>query len=285
MCTAFSDTFMRKRPDIALDPDLTALPLRREVGAVLGVLKASGRPIKTGLDIGFTNAGVSQLLRQSGGYWMTVEPTPERSALVATVLGTERVLCAGEAGELPFEDKQFDVVVMAHGTLPEGPLAAEMIRECHRVLNAGGLFVFTVETRMPLGLAAVLNSRRVVSGAGGCYTESGVFQLLKDGFDVLGFRYACRFWVQLVRQWADRRRGAGNPRGMSNGWLRMLYAVARVLDGFLFWTRGHQMTVHARRKGWREKQSRITGMGTPVSDAILCDPRRGGRQTSLGKFK
>lgn len=285
MFTTFSDTFMRKQPDIMLDPNLTALPLRREVSAVLSLLKASGRHVRTGLDIGFTNAGVSQLLRQSGGYWMTVEPTSRRSELVAAVMGADRVLCAGERGELPFEDKQFDVVVMAHGALPEGPLAAEMVRECHRVLNTGGLFIFTVETRTRLGLAAVLNSRRVVSGAGGCYTEPGVFQLLKDGFDVLGFRYACRFWVQLVRQWADRRRASGNPHGAANGWLRTLYAVARVLDAFLFWTRGHQMTVHARRKGWREKQSRITGMSTPVSDALLSDPRRGGRQSSFDKFR
>ena len=118
--------------------------------------------------------------------------------------------------------------------------------------------------------------------------RSFLFQLnptgLKDGFDVLGFRYSCRFWVQMVRQWVDRRRESG-IRGAANGWLRFLYGVAMVLDVPLFWTRGHQMTVFCRRKGWREKHTRVLGSGTPVSDAVLFNPRVDGRHTTLEKFR
>lgn len=261
-----------------------SLPLRREVSAISHFLHARAGQIKVGLDVGFTNAGVSQWLRQTGGYWMSVEPTPQRRALVAVALGEDAVLCAGENGEMPFEDKQFDAVVLAHGVLHEGEPAATMIRECHRVIKTGGFLVLTVENRKRFGIAAALNRNRLVSGAGGCYNESEVFQLLKDGFDVLGFRYSCRFWVQVVRQWVDRRRVSG-IRGAANGWLRFLYGVAMVLDVPLFWTRGHQMTVFCRRKGWREKHTRVLGSGTPVSDAVLFNPRVDGRHSTLEKFR
>jgi SAM-dependent methyltransferase len=253
---------------------------------VLHFLHTQRGIIRAGLDIGFTNAGVSQLLRQTGGYWMSVEPTPQRRALVAAALGQETVLAAGENCELPFEDKQFDVVVLAHGVLPHDEVAAAtMIRECHRVLKAGGHFILTVEFRKRCGVAAALNSQRVVSGAGGRYNETEMFQLLKDGFDVLGFRFTCRFWVQLVRQWVDRRR-EGGTHGLANGWLRFLYAVALVLDGALVLTSGYQMTVYGLRKGWRGKQrSSVSSSATPISDALLSDPRREGRHVSLSRYK
>jgi SAM-dependent methyltransferase len=258
--------------------------LRREIGSVMHFIQAQSRRAKVGLDIGFTNAGVSQLLRQTGGYWMSVEPTPQRRALVAAVLGDDTVLCSGEGGELPFEDKQFDAVVMAHGVLQDSVEAAGRVKECHRVLKTGGHFILTVEYRKRFGLAAALNRQRVVSGAGGTYNETEIFQLLKDGFDVVGFRYTCRFWVQLVRQWADRRR-ASRMNGVANAWLRFLYRLALVLDAPLVLTKGYQMTVYGRRKGWRVKHSRMLSSGTPVSDAMLSDPRREGRGASLSRFK
>ena len=45
------------------------------------------------------------------------------------------------------------------------------------------------------------------------------------------------------------------------------------------------MTVYGRSKGWREKYSRVIAGTTPVSDAMLFDPRREGRNVSLAKYK
>jgi SAM-dependent methyltransferase len=275
---------MQVKPDNLSGSNVYSLPLRREISSVMHFLHAQARSVKVGLDIGFTNAGVSQMLRNTGGYWMSVEPTPQRRALVAAALGNDTVLCSGADGELPFEDKQFDAVVMAHGVLPGGAEAGAMVKECHRVLKTGGHFILTVEYRKSFGLAAALNQQRMVSGAGGCYNEAEIFQLLKDGFDVLGFRHTCRFWVQLVRQWVDRRR-ASHINGAANAGLRFLYGVALVLDASLVLTKGYQMTVYGRRKGWREKHSRVLANSTPVSDAMLSDPRREGRHASLERFK
>lgn len=276
---------MRKNADRLLDKNVYSLALRREVSSVLHFLHVQRGIVRSGLDIGFTNAGVSRILRQSGGFWMTVEPTPRRRELVASALEGDTVLSAGADFELPFEDKQFDVVVLAHGVLPdEGGAARALIRECHRVLKTGGHFILTVAYRKRYGLATALNRHRPVSGSGGCYNEADIFHLLKDGFDVLGMRFTCRFWVQLVRQWIDRRRDNGTY-GLANAWLRFLYGVALVLDAPLILTRGYQMTVYLRRKGWREKHARVMSGRTPVSDAILCDPRREGRRVSLARFK
>jgi SAM-dependent methyltransferase len=258
--------------------------LQSEVNAVLHLLHAQPGAVRTGLDVGFTNAGVSRTLRLVGGCWMTVEPTQQRRSLVAAALGQETVLSLGKDGELPFEDKQFDAVVLAHGVLSDNFHAGAIVKECHRVLKTGGIFLLTVAYRKPLGLAAVLSGRRMAFGAAESYTESDIFHLLKDGFDVLGFRFSCRFWVQMVRQWDSRRRGSG-IRGTNTIWLRILYRIAWLMDLPLFWTRGHQMTVYSRRKGWRSKHVSVLGKHTPVSDAILFNPRREGSQLSLDKFK
>ncbi|MDD4103141.1 MAG: hypothetical protein PHU80_11005, partial [Kiritimatiellae bacterium] len=98
------------------------------------------------------------------------------------------------------------------------------------------------------------------------------------------FRHTCRFWVQMVRQWVDRRRWSGGRRPGSI-WIKILYGIALVADAPLFFTRGHQMTVFARRKGWRNKHAKVLGSSTPVSDAILFDPRRESGQASFVKFK
>ena len=275
---------MRGKPDNLIDGNMYSLPLRREISAVLHFLHTQNVSLKTGLDVGFTNAGVSRLLRLLGGYWMTVEPTPQRRSLVAAALGDDTVLRVGAKGDLPFEDKQFDAVVLAHGVLLDGTATSVIIQECHRVLKTGGVLLFTVEYRKRFGLTKLLNRQQTVPGAGHRYTEAEVFHLLKGGFDVLGVRSSCRFWVQLVRQWADRRKLSG-IRGANNIWLKMLYGLAWVLDLPLFWTRGHQMTVCGRRKGWRGMRSPVLGTNMPVSDAILSDPKRGGKQFSLQKFK
>lgn len=277
---------MSERPESMLTGRAYALPLRREVSAIMHIFRTQSFKLKVCLDVGFTHAGVSRYFREHiGGYWMTVEPTAERQAQVSSDFDEGTVLSAGANGELPFEDRQFDALVVAHGTLPDGVEATErVIRECHRVIKTGGLFLMTVEARKGFGLANVLSRNHHLSDSGGLYTEGEVFSLLKDGFDVLGFRYSCRFWVQLVRQWADRRHEQGIYSDTSL-WLRFLYAVAQVLDWPLFLTRGYQMTVFGRRKGWRGQNSRVLSQSTPVSDAVLFNPRMSGKQISLDKFR
>jgi len=261
------------------------LPLKSEVSAILHFLHKRKGTIRSGLDIGFNHAGVSRALREIGGYWMTVEMNEGRRASVARFLEADTVLSAGRQGELPFEDKQFDVVVVSSSVLPLNPKeAAEMLRECHRVIKAGGHIVLTVMRKKTSSLGAALESRAggehpILTG----YNESSVFQLMRDGFDVLGFRDSCRFFVQRIATWESHQREAGVLPGSGT---RLLYAIAHLLDTlFLFFTKGYQLTVFGHRKGWREKRSHVLSEVTPVSDAILFDPRRGTKGVTSIRFK
>ncbi|MCL1921908.1 MAG: methyltransferase domain-containing protein [Kiritimatiellaeota bacterium] len=231
--------------------------------------------VRTGLDVGFTNSWASQTFRQTGGYWMTVEMTHQRLGRVAGALGEDTVLAAGKGGELPFDDKQFDVVVVSCAMLTANPATVPAIlRECHRIIKVGGHLVFTV-TRQKLHASAL-------SGAGAGYSEAEMFRLLRDGFDVLGFRYSCRFWVQMVRRWELRHNDPSAAPGLGT---RLFYTLAKCIDLFLFFTKGYQMTVFCHRKGWRERRSSLIPSAAPVSEAILCDPRRNGKSIAAIRFK
>jgi SAM-dependent methyltransferase len=261
------------------------LPLQSEVSAILHFLNKRKGTIRAGLDIGFNHPGVSRTLRELGGYWMTVEMNEGRRASSSRVLDPDTVLSAGRKGELPFEDKQFDVVVVSSSVLTGNPKeAAEMIRECHRVIKAGGHIILTVMRKKALALGQTLESHATgVASPQTGYSEAAVFQLMRDGFDVLGFRDSCRFFVQRIASLENNQRQAGVVPGSGT---RILYAIAHLLDTiFLFFTKGYQLTVLGHRKGWREKRANVLSEVTPVSDAILFDPRRGKKSISSIRFK
>jgi SAM-dependent methyltransferase len=259
--------------------------LQSELGSVVHFLNKRKGSIRAGLDIGFNHSGVSRTFRESGGYWMTVEMNEGRRESVARCLEPDTVLSAGRQGELPFEDKQFDVVVISSSVLTANPReAAQMLRECHRVIKAAGHIILTVMRKTTTSLGPTLESHAtgVASPVTG-YSETAVFQLMRDGFDVLGFRDSCRFFVQRIASWENGQRLSGIVPGSGT---RLLYAIAHLLDTlFLFFTKGYQLTVFGRRKGWREKRANVLSEVTPVSDAILFDPRRGTKSVASIRFK
>lgn len=276
---------MHFETDITSEWMASTLPLQCEVKSIIHFLDQRKGKIRSGLDIGFNNAGVSRSLRQLGGYWMTVEMNEGRRASVASFLETDTVLAAGRRGELPFEDKQFDVVVVSSSVFSANPKeASDLIRECHRVIKAGGHIVFTVIRKKTTALGPAIEHAATGMTTALCgYSEAAVFQLIRDGFDVLGFRYSCRFLVQLISSWEMRQRQAGIIPGAG---MRILYRMANFLDTlFLFFTKGYQLTVFGHRKGWREKRSNVLSEVTPVSDAILFDPRRGAKSITSIRFK
>jgi len=245
------------------------VPQRLEIQTVRRILHGVSLAGKACLDIGFGTPLAGRALRMAGGFWTTVVRT-EAERRTASSLLDEDVATPGAAGELPFEDKQFDVVVVGHGCLTGDPAAdAAALRECHRVMKAGGWIVLTVEFKKPFGLAYLLNGRRLVSRTGGCYSEGAMFDLMKSGFDVLGIRHFCRFWVQVVRQWADRRRRQYGERDARLSLANILYPVAAVLDVPLFLSRGYLLTVCGRRKGWRPRETPALGDGRSISECVL----------------
>ena len=177
--------------------------------------------VRAGVDAGFGDASVSQALRAScPGVWMTVEDGAVARARVAGALDPKTVLQLGTGGEMPFDDHQFEVVVLSAALLSGDRARADaVVRETHRILQGGGCLVFSVDE---------------AGGASG-FTQRGVYDLLKDGFDVVGLKRP-PWWK--------------------------------------FGAAGRTLTVCARRKTWRRRSAPIVGEAMPVSSAMLSPRER-----------
>ena len=166
---------------------------------------------------------VSQALRAAcPGVWMTVEDGVAARERVAGTLDPKTVLQLGVGGEMPFDDHQFEVVVLSAALLVGARARAEaVVRETHRILQGGGCLVFSVDE----------------SGAVSGFGQRGIYDLLKDGFDVVGLKRP-PWWK---------------------------FGVA-----------GRTLTVCARRKTWRRRSAPIVGEAMPVSSAMLSPRERKG---------
>ena len=241
------------------------LPLRLELEAVERILQTLRVQKLSCLAVGFRTPAASRHLQQGGGYWTSVGIRPENPKSPVGE-STEDLAILGANALLPFADKQFDIVVLASGTL-SGDREADtaLIHESHRVLKVSGYLILTVEYAKPFGLANLLNHRHSVTGTGGQYSEAALFDLLKMGFDWLGLRTCCRFCVQMVRQWLDRQQ----PASSDTPFMTAIYWCARLGDGLIFFTRGYLVTAYGRRKGWRPRKTPKLADGRAISEAVL----------------
>ncbi len=252
---ASEDLSSRDLAAAALQADL---PLRIELDAIGRMLAAQDfTPSTTCLDLGFANPMASVQLRRLGGYWMSAAFDGPGRRRAAAVLGEEGVLQGGIDGEFPFEDKQFDVVVLARGIL-NGDLGHDIrvITECHRVLKTPGYLIVCSDYRRRFSLLG--------QGGQGGYSEKQMFNLLKLGFDVLGVKTYCRFWVQLVHRCLGSEASGAAPG---------LYSIANALDKLLFLSKGYYIIANGRRKRWRDNQaSGVYAHGVSIGDGALLHP-------------
>jgi SAM-dependent methyltransferase len=182
--------------------------------------------------------------------------------------------------ELPFEKKMFDAVVIVD--FLERVRSDELfIEECHKVLKPDGRLILNVARVKPYSFVGLL--RRMLGltfeGRGLArpgYTETDLFRILKDGFDVHNMRSYSRFFVELTHtfvQFAESRGGTGDGREKGG---RRLYTVANVfyrvafqLDMLLFFTRGFSLIASAKRRGWRPRKTPVLVDGRSITEAVL----------------
>lgn len=126
--------------------------------------------VRSGLDVGFADGEFSSALRAlRGGTWMTVEMDAPAAERTRVTLPPDTVLIAGRGGDLPFDDEQFEVVVL-NGVC----ISAELVREIHRILKLSGTLFFTVVED--------------ATGTNG-YSAPLLYKLfLRNGFDVTALR-------------------------------------------------------------------------------------------------
>ena len=127
--------------------------------AILPEIAARYQKVRSGLDVGFDSEEVSRTLREfRGGVWMSI----------------------GKRAVFPFEDEQFEVVVM------DGRIVSrDIVREANRVLRPEGCLFFTVQER----------TSRQPEG----HTLPEVYRMIREGFDILS--------VRRPKWWFLRRRG------------------------------------------------------------------------------
>jgi len=115
--------------------------------------------IRSGLAIGFdAQEDLSVFGAIRGGVWETAD-TP---------------------GDLPFEDAQFDVVVLNGQSV-----SRDNVREANRVLNSDGYLFFIVQEKTG------------AQGAG--FTAPEIYKIVREGFDILEVRRPSRwaFWRKV----------------------------------------------------------------------------------------
>ncbi len=234
------------------------LPGRMEIDTVARMLASQGIETASCLDLGFHNPVSSQKLRELGGYWTSTVWTGIERRQAAAVLH-EDVLQVGVGDQLPFEDKQFDVVVLARGHLAGSPEKdMPLVRECHRILKSPGYLIVGCEYRRRFSLLSLFGGRQ----AGG-YNEREMFNLLQCGFDVLGVKTYCRFWLQLAI-----RAFSGADANEAGLWRGACYHAAHCLDMLFFFTKGYHVIAHGRRKTWRMQQMQAAVHGRSIYDAV-----------------
>jgi len=245
---------------------------------------------RTALELGLNNEAISLLLRERGGYWHT--GVAEKSALnrQRKLLG-ERVFDCSNPTPLPFEDETFDLIVL-RDLLEWVEADYAFVRECHRVLKPAGSMLILSERRAR-GLLPLLRSLlgvgddvlgRVRPG----YTQGGLFDLVKDGFDIQEVRVYRRFVASLIvaledsgiwnircrmveagkREMPDDLEEARALRALH--WkLLPLKILAPIADGLLFFLPGRRIALRLKRRLWIPRKTPVLSDGRSIADAAI----------------
>ncbi len=255
-----------------------SLPLRVRMDEILCALGPTGG--LTGLELALDNGVMSWHLRRRGGTWHTVVGNPSVLSAVKALVHDNVAFWDGKS--LPFPPKTFDVVIAGQfGVGTEDPEG--LIAECHRVLKADGRLILIAPNRKRFSVLPAIRKwlrRKPAGAASGMvrrYTESELFRILRNGFDVHAVRTFSRFFVEFVDAmvgWlASRLEGRENPSPRSLVRLYTLafphYVLAAQMDMLLFFTRGHYLLVTAKRRAWRPREAPVLTDGRLITEVVL----------------
>jgi 2-polyprenyl-3-methyl-5-hydroxy-6-metoxy-1,4-benzoquinol methylase len=253
-----------------------SIPMQTMLHETVRSLGESGE--MTCLDIGARNGAISQQLRKRGGTWHSVVADNDTAAAVRAVVPENVSVIDGTT--LPFKKQMFDAVVIFE-FLERVQMDENLIEECHRVLKPDGRLIVSVphikswtmlETLRPVFGLTYQEKGQARAG----YTESQLFNILKNGFDVLNMRTYRRFFLEftdmVVQTRARRKIGKDNAAKKLMrlySFVSIFYWLADQLDMFLFLTRGHVLIATAKRRAWRPRNVPVLVDGRSISEAVL----------------
>ena len=239
------------------------------------------------LEISSGDGAISSHLRSLGGSWKTAVSTPAAAESISSSRNDMTTLI--DNGKLPFEDHSLDRVIIVDAL--KGIAAdQDFICECHRVLKTDGWVIISEEYRKPISCTALLQRIFSVSPVArglkrNGYTESELYHILKDGFDVpetiiysnglfecaLAIGDAIQKLILPEHYWMVRSKTGQDE----------LYRYQRLstlnLFGFpLFWILSkfeflprHKMLIKSRRRHWRPRQQPKLIDGRSIAEAAI----------------
>lgn len=243
------------------------------------------------LDIGGDNGVISLLLRQRGGTWTSADGSAQAVAAIKQLVGEN--VCLLEGSHLPLPDGRFDRVVVID-YIEHVMADTEFIAECHRVLKPDGVLIVNtphVKRSLLFGLRRLLGLSDARHGhVRPGYTESQLFAVLKNGFDVESVRTYSRFFTQLLDtgiRFVSERKGASHDavKGTlltAEDFKRMekslklfklmwpCFWLAVQCDRLLLGARGFMLIARARRRTWTKRPEKPSlSNGRSLAEATL----------------
>ncbi len=226
------------------------------------------------------------------GLCIGLVPAAFRARLMA--LGGEWTFTQAQHVPLPYKDGSFDrVLVLDHLEWVHDDYG--FLADAHRVLKAAGLLYVDTEhhkrwtvwrpVRRLFGVEE-RQAERIREG----YTERGLFDLLKDGFDLQETRTYSRFFVEGAETVLRLTMGAFSGTARSDGADQeeiedpelLNRRIARIqsiaypffllgakLDWLLFYTHGYRLRALARRRLWKPRRTPVLRDGRTLADATL----------------
>jgi SAM-dependent methyltransferase len=254
-----------------------SLPLRVKLKEIVRALGDADGLVC--LDIGADSGVFSCHLRRNGGKWDTAVRDEATAALVRALVTDSVYVLDGQS--LPFKKKSYDAVALVDA-LERMPGDIQFIEECHKILKPDGRLIVTVQRvrkwtpiRLLRRMLGLTYDKKGMVREG--YTETELFNVLKDGFDVVSTRPFSRFFMELtdtvvealLRRTAAAGGGRATRRPMFYSVANAFYWLADQLDMLLFLSRGYRLIAVAKRRAWRPRKAPVLVDGRSITEAVL----------------
>jgi SAM-dependent methyltransferase len=250
--------------------------LLRQVLELAGPLRG-----KTALCLNGRGAGLAHALCGGEGTWHSAHRDAETAAVLRIRDGDRAQISASP--KLPFADGFFDVVVLLD-YLEHEPDTRTLIAECHRALKKSGRLILTARQAKRWSLVRGLQRVLGLSDPGRerpAYTDAGLFDLLKDGFDMDGVRTSSRFFTEFTESWIEwlilYRASRTGPAAAAvaesalsvRAWSYPVQQAAAALDRLLFFAEGYNLILRAKRRIWSPRRIPVLKDGRSISEAAI----------------
>jgi len=266
---------MQDSNQVSTSSDLDLYIFRKSVHMQLilqGLRKAIGELNNQNcLAIGSPNAMMSYQLRTGGGFWKELVFDRATGDKVKELTGDDEIKLFDGGDSLPYSAKCFDIIVILDG-LSKQKSDYGFVEMCHKLLNPDGRIIVCVPREKKMSLIGPLRSLFGLSTD--VYSERKLFDILKNGFDVMQMRSSSRFFIEFVdtiaQGLARNRQDRGNIAQMQLYKIIFpFYWIAYQLDLLIFLARGHLLIASAKRHAWRSRDAPILSDGRSISEAVL----------------